>query len=114
YLRDGFSSITIGRTSDGTGVVTVYPVTMNDPTAVVAGSINLTRPNSLSFNGTSDYVDITSFTGFSSGNGMTLSAWVKPTVDGTQNVIINGGRLTAGGCFAGAEDCFFRLEVDTS
>src|SRR5205807_5638591 len=46
YLTAGFSSVTIGRSSDGTGTVTVYPVTVNNPTTIVGGSINVSRPNS--------------------------------------------------------------------
>ena len=54
YLTDGFSSITMGRAGDGTGTVTVYPVTFNDPVTIAGGSINMARPASLSFDGT-DY-----------------------------------------------------------
>src|SRR5437016_1929623 len=82
-------------------------------TAGTSGAVAF-QAGSRSFNGSSDFIDVTSFNGFSSGNGMTLSAWVKPTVDSTQNVIINGGRTTSGGCFGGGEDCFFRLELTSS
>src|SRR5439155_221695 len=34
-LTDGFSGITIGRTADGTGAVTISPVTFTDPLTVV-------------------------------------------------------------------------------
>src|SRR5205823_8068651 len=82
-------------------------------TAGTSGAVAF-QAGSRSFNGSSDFIDVTSFNGFSSGNGMTLSAWVKPTVDSTQNVIINGGRATSGGCFGSGEDCFFRLELTSS
>ena len=113
YLTDGFSSITIGRASDATGTVTLYPVTFNDPVTIVGGSINVSRPTSLSFNGSSDFVDITSFNGFTAGENMTLAAWVRPTADSTLNVILQGGRSTSGGCWDGGR-LLLSLEVGTN
>jgi hypothetical protein len=36
-LQEGFSSITIGR-ADGTGTITLNPVTFNDPVNIAGGS----------------------------------------------------------------------------
>src|SRR5207302_197870 len=58
YLTAGFSSVTIGRSSDGTGIVTVYPVTVNNPTTVVGGSINMMRHTTLSFDGVGNSIGV--------------------------------------------------------
>jgi len=44
-LTDGFSSITIGDASSGTGAVDVDSSTFNDPVAIVGGSLSVTGLN---------------------------------------------------------------------
>src|SRR5207253_10963602 len=78
YLSTGFSSVTIGRSSDGTGTITVYPATIGNPTTIVGGAFNMTRRNVLSFDGVDDYVDLHSSI-ISDASAGTSGAWVQAT-----------------------------------
>lgn len=77
-------TITIGATGTQTAVGTCT----TSGTAWyngVTGKFN----SSLNFDGTDDYVQTTGFTGLASGGQVSMAAWVKPTLDGTQNIIID-------------------------
>lgn len=51
----------------------------------VTGKIN----KALDFDGGNDYVKTSGFTGLSSGGQVTMSAWIKPTMDNSQNIILD-------------------------
>ena len=86
YLTDGFSGITIGRTTDGTGTATIAPVTFTDPLSIVAGSLVFTRLASSSFDGVDDYISLATAASLNITSDITMSAWVKTSV-GTEYVI---------------------------
>jgi hypothetical protein len=58
---------------------------MDPPNDWVSGKIN----GALDFDGSDDYVKTTGFNGLSSGGQVSMTAWVKPTTDGSQNIIID-------------------------
>ena len=78
-LIDGFSSITIGRTSDGTGTVTINPVTFNDPVTIAGGSIAFARTSSRDFDGTGDYITLANESNFDfeRTNAFSSGGWFK-------------------------------------
>src|SRR5207245_2051659 len=77
YLTAGFSSVTMGRSSDGTGIVTIYPVTVNNPTTVVGGSINMMRHTTLSFDGVGNSIGVNGVSSSLGSGNFSVSAWVK-------------------------------------
>ena len=80
YLTDGFSSITIGRMSDGTGTVTINPITFNDPLTIAGGSVAFSRLSSRDFDGVDDYIDAGNSGTFDITSQLSLVAWIKPDV----------------------------------
>src|SRR5207249_8179801 len=79
YLTDGFSSITIGRTTDGTGTVTVNAVTFNDPATIAGGSISLGQLSSRSFDGSTDYIGVGTPSSLDITGSLTIAGWVRST-----------------------------------
>ncbi|HYC01638.1 MAG TPA: hypothetical protein VEC57_21080, partial [Candidatus Limnocylindrales bacterium] len=101
-IQNGFTSITIGRSTDGTGAVSIDgTVTFSDPTAIHGGSI----------------VDTGFVVGTSAGNDLTLHARtgaIGTSVADPLNVNVGGNLVLVTDAAAGAADIFVTSAADLS
>ncbi len=103
-LTDGFSSITIGDATNGTGAVDINSSTFNDPITIVGGSIEVTG-----LNASSNAVTLTARTGAITDGG-SVSADI---VGGTVSLVVmnSGDEIGVAGPMGGPSD---PLEIDVA
>ena len=92
--------------NDNTGTLNSMSFDSNSTTDVAA-QITFTDPRSLSFNGSTDFIDMgtAASTQFAAGQDFSLSAWIKPTGSGVQLMIFRG---------RGGPDGYYTLGVSTN
>lgn len=91
FLQDGFNSITIGDTANGTGAVDIDSATFNDPVTIVGGPIDVDGLNS-----PSNAVTLSARTG-----DITTNGGVAGGNDITGGLVTLNGSISPGGSSAG-------------